>query len=267
MSKTKKEAVDEVCDIFVEMYNELYYERYDAPIGRDKVDFHHLKSFDGRCGHHDYKIYFGIHIPRWMQIWSVEKKLTLLLHELAHIEETSHKPCFYDQYIELFQKGDEDFFESTFDEEIDMKKVKKKISKNPSPFQVDHRIDNVAKRRKYIHNKMNVEYSFEELFTNIYTTRYSKWNSNNHPVMGSKSHETIEINKINVDGMVSKDDCINNFHKLNGIMARSNYKIKPIEIDNNSKKPEEDYIKTAKVIKRLHKEGVIPEDKIRCKKV
>lgn len=98
--------------------------------------------------------YIGINRDEWETDWSPERRLEVLLHEFAHVEETEaepdHGPAFYDRLIELttIAERNQGDIEALFGTEIDFDEVQEHIVESVNEYTVETDIENVGTRRR-----------------------------------------------------------------------------------------------------------------------
>jgi isocitrate dehydrogenase len=93
----------------------------------------------------------GINFRYWRR-WSVERRLEVLIHEFAHVEnyDDGHEPSFYDRFVELTEIA-EDWqaeLEVIFDESIDFNLLKRYIVESVHEETIELDIESVAERKR-----------------------------------------------------------------------------------------------------------------------
>lgn len=93
----------------------------------------------------------GINFRYWRH-WSVERRLEVLIHEFAHVEnyDDGHEPSFYDRFVELTEIA-EDWhaeLEVIFDEPIDFDLLKRFIVESVHEETIQPEIESVAERKR-----------------------------------------------------------------------------------------------------------------------
>lgn len=93
----------------------------------------------------------GINFRYW-RLWSVERRLEVLIHEFAHVEnyDDGHEPSFYERFVELTEIA-EDWqteLEAIFDEPIDFELLKRYIVESVHEETIEPEIESVAERKQ-----------------------------------------------------------------------------------------------------------------------
>jgi len=107
-----------------------------------------------RCEDEEADVYLpevGINFRYW-RLWSVERRLEVLIHELAHVEnyDDDHEPSFYDRFVELTEIA-EDWqaeLEVVFDKQIDFELVKRHIAESVHEETIEPDIESVEERQQ-----------------------------------------------------------------------------------------------------------------------
>jgi len=102
----------------------------------------------------------GINRRQWTEEWSPERKLEVLLHEFAHVEEApdelDHDPAFYERLMALAENAaaNSDAVESLFDAPIDFRAVKRHIVDSVNEYTIESHLDTVAERRDVLRDEL-----------------------------------------------------------------------------------------------------------------
>lgn len=120
-------------------------------IGPDELELYEIES-----EHVEAEIelpYIGINRREWNEEWTTERRLEVLLHEFAHVDEgpdePDHGPAFYDRLAELAgiaeaYKRDVD---ALFDDPVDFDRVKTYIVDSVNEYTIEPELESVAERR------------------------------------------------------------------------------------------------------------------------
>lgn len=98
--------------------------------------------------------YIGINRRQWSEEWSPERKLEVLLHEFAHVEEAEdeldHDPAFYERLMALAENAaaNAEAVEGLFDAPIDFRVVKRHIVDSVNEHTIESHLDTVDGRRE-----------------------------------------------------------------------------------------------------------------------
>lgn len=104
--------------------------------------------------------YIGLNRDDWAE-WSVERKLEVLLHEFAHVEEAPDEPDhgteFYDRLAELTQIAHEHQAEiqAVFDTEIDFEAIHDHIVESVNEYTIEVETDSVEGRRQVLREELS----------------------------------------------------------------------------------------------------------------
>jgi len=97
--------------------------------------------------------HIGINRRQWTEEWPPERKLEVLLHEFAHVEEApdelDHDPAFHERLLSLAEAAANDAaaIEALFDAPIDFRAVRRHIVDSVNEYTIESHIDTVAERR------------------------------------------------------------------------------------------------------------------------
>jgi isocitrate dehydrogenase len=101
----------------------------------------------------------GINFRYW-RLWSVERRIEVLLHELAHVEnyEDDHAPAFYERLVELVEIAEDrrPDLEASFGTSIDFDLVKRHVVESVHEYVIERDIDTVAERRRAVGRALGV---------------------------------------------------------------------------------------------------------------
>ncbi|MFW5919754.1 MAG: hypothetical protein ACOCSF_06120 [Halanaeroarchaeum sp.] len=104
--------------------------------------------------------HIGINRRKWTEEWSPERKLEVLLHEFAHVEEAEdeldHDPAFYERLTTLTENAADDRgeIEALFDAPIDFRLVKRHIVDSVNEYTIESHIDTVAERKGFLRDEL-----------------------------------------------------------------------------------------------------------------
>lgn len=108
----------------------------------------------------------GINIRQW-RLWSMEKKLEVILHELAHVDdyEDNHRPSFWNRVgrMVLHTEKNRGQVERIMGADIQFDKVKKTVVESVHEEVIDRRMDTVRKRRKQLREMFGLSTGSKEL--------------------------------------------------------------------------------------------------------
>lgn len=124
---------------------------FEDEIRPDNIDLYAIES-----EHVEAEIelpYIGINREEWEDEWSVERKLEVLLHEFAHIDETEdepdHGPRFYNRLADLTEiaEAHQSELETLFGTSIDFRTVHQHIVDSVNEYTVETDIEGVEDRQ------------------------------------------------------------------------------------------------------------------------
>ncbi len=102
---------------------------------------------------------FGVNVALWRE-WGVEKKLEVVLHEMAHLAEPAqgHRPSFWEHFIDIIEVAEahQEELEDVFDTAIDFDRVKQIVVDEVHPGIIDRRMDTVAERREWCRRRFGL---------------------------------------------------------------------------------------------------------------
>lgn len=104
----------------------------------------------------------GINFYYWRR-WSVERRLEVLLHELAHVEEEDderdHGDEFYDRLVELTEIAAEweQELEEVFDEPIDFDRLRQLVVDSAHEETIETDIDDVESRKQWLRQQFSIK--------------------------------------------------------------------------------------------------------------
>jgi isocitrate dehydrogenase len=102
----------------------------------------------------------GINRRQWTEEWSPERRLEVLLHEFAHVEEApdelDHDPAFYERLMALAENAADnaETVETLFDAAIDFRAVKRHIVDSVNEYTIESHIDTVADRQAVLRDEL-----------------------------------------------------------------------------------------------------------------
>ena len=106
--------------------------------------------------------YIGLNRAAWEERWTPERKLEVLLHELAHVEEgpdePDHGPQFYRRLAELARiiAAHRSEIESLFDAPIDFDLVYEHVVDSVNEYTVERDIDSVEQRQRVLREELPI---------------------------------------------------------------------------------------------------------------
>jgi len=104
--------------------------------------------------------HIGINRRQWTEEWSPERRLEVLLHEFAHVEEApdelDHDPAFYERLMALAENAaaNREEVEALFDAAIDFRAVKRHIVDSVNEYTIESHIDTVADRQAVLRDEL-----------------------------------------------------------------------------------------------------------------
>jgi isocitrate dehydrogenase len=122
----------------------------------DDLRPHDVELYAIESSHVEAEIEFpsiGINRRQWTEEWSPERKLEVLLHEFAHVEEAEddldHDPAFYRRLTELADNAVDhrSEMEALFDASLDFRRLHAHIVDSVNEYTIEPDIDSVACRR------------------------------------------------------------------------------------------------------------------------
>lgn len=151
MVRTTPEERQRIRDVLAGMHNALFQDDITA----DDITLTQLTSYYNEAD--VYFPYFGINIGQWRD-WSPEKKMEVLLHEFAHVEnhEDNHRPPFWERFVDLVEIAEEHQaeLEQALDADIDMQEVRERIIDSVHEGTVDLRMDSVQERKQWLRDRL-----------------------------------------------------------------------------------------------------------------
>lgn len=152
MERTPLDYPSELHDTVAGVYNILFAEEL-AP---DELNLYYIES-----EHVEAEIefpYIGINRTEWESEWSVERKIEVLLHEFAHVEEGPDEPDhgeeFYDRLSELaaIAADHRAEMEELFGTEIEFDEIYQHIVDSVNEYTVD--VDTVEGRQQVLREEL-----------------------------------------------------------------------------------------------------------------
>lgn len=137
----------------VGLYNAVFADQIRA----EDVQLNQLRGDDEEAD--VYLPTVGINFRYWRD-WAVERRLEVLLHEFAHVEnyDDDHAPSFYDRLVELTEIA-EDWqpeLEALFDQPIDFAAVKRHVVESVHEETIDADADAVPDRKRALQRQFDL---------------------------------------------------------------------------------------------------------------
>lgn len=130
----------------------------------DLVEYRTLSSYLGRCGPRDNgRVYFGLNHSWWTEK-DTPPRLGLLIHELAHVKHTNHRPTFWDHVVRLYTRlknNENETAPALGVDHIDWHAVSAWLVSDPKTSTVDNRTENAYERRLQLAE--DLDYPVEEI--------------------------------------------------------------------------------------------------------
>ncbi|MXR39872.1 hypothetical protein GRX01_00650 [Halobaculum sp. WSA2] len=131
----------------------LYNVVFEDSISPDEIELNQLLHEDEEAD--VYLPEVGINFHYWRQ-WPVERRLEVLLHELAHVEEEpderDHGDEFYERLLEItaIAADWQPELEATFDEDIDFDGVRRSIIESVHEETIEEDCDDIDERKRWL---------------------------------------------------------------------------------------------------------------------
>lgn len=156
MERTAIEGHTELHDIVTGLYNLLFTDTLDP----DEIELYYIESEYVEA---EIQLpYIGVNRQQWEQEWSTERKLEVLLHEFAHIEEAEdeldHEPTFYNRLVELAEiaQAHQSELETLFGTKIEFETVYQHIVESVNEYTVESDLDDVETRQKILREEFGL---------------------------------------------------------------------------------------------------------------
>ncbi|MFB6300773.1 MAG: hypothetical protein ABEH65_10975 [Halobacteriales archaeon] len=156
MERTPIEGRTELHDIVVGLYNIVFADELEP----EDIDLYYIESEYVEA---EIQLpYIGVNRKQWEEEWSAERKLEVLLHEFAHIEEAEdeldHEPTFYDRLVELSQiaESHRSAVEDLFGTSIDFESVHRHIIDSVNEYTVESDLDDVETRQEVLREEFGL---------------------------------------------------------------------------------------------------------------
>ncbi len=124
------------------------------PIEPDTLEIEFLKGTETEA-----EIYlpdFGINLSLWSR-WSTEKRLEVLLHELAHVQnyDDNHRPAFWERVADLVEKVDANQIrvECLIGNRLNVGQLQDAVVKSVHADEVDKRMESVPQRKRQLRER------------------------------------------------------------------------------------------------------------------
>ena len=105
----------------------------------------------------------GVNRRAWNEIWTPERKLEVLLHEFAHIEEgpgeRDHGPLFYHRLSELtwLAEDHQSELEELFGVPLDFSEVRDHVVDSVNEYTVEPEVESVEGRQNALREQLSVD--------------------------------------------------------------------------------------------------------------
>lgn len=153
MERIALESRTELHDVVTGVYNLLFTDE----VTPEDVDLYYIESEYVEA---EIELpYIGINRKDWETEWSPERKIEVLLHEFAHVEEGPNEPDhgeeFYDRLAELTAVAEDhrDEFSELFGTEIEFDKIYQHIVDSVNEYTVD--ADTVEGRQQVLREELS----------------------------------------------------------------------------------------------------------------
>lgn len=106
--------------------------------------------------------HLGLNRAAWETEWTAERKLEVLLHELAHVEEgpdePDHGPRFYQRLTDLTRSAQSHRaeLETLFGTGLDFEEVHEHVVDSVNEYTVENHIDSVEERQRALRETLSV---------------------------------------------------------------------------------------------------------------
>lgn len=144
MARTTPEERAVLKETIVGVYNAVFEDHLEP----DDIHLNQLHSPDNEAD--IYLPEIGINVELWRR-WSDERRLEVLLHEFAHVEdyEDDHAPSFYDRLVELvgLARDRPEAIEEVFGVPIDFDAVERHVVRSVHEDTIEGAVDSVEDRR------------------------------------------------------------------------------------------------------------------------
>lgn len=159
MERTPIEERTELHEIVTGVYNLLFADHL-APTD---IDLYYIDS-----EHVEAEIELpaiGINRTEWHDEWVPERKLEVLLHEFAHVEEgpdeSDHGPAFYDRLADLTTTAEskQEEFEALLGTPLDFEQIHAHIIDSVNEYTIEADIDSIEGRRMVLREELSAPYS------------------------------------------------------------------------------------------------------------
>ncbi|MXR39871.1 hypothetical protein GRX01_00645 [Halobaculum sp. WSA2] len=155
MERTQIEERTELHDIVTGVYDLLFPDDLDS----DEIDLYYIDS-----EHVEAEIefpYIGINRADWEREWTAERKLEVLLHEFAHVEEgpdeADHGPRFYDRLADLTTTAEakQEGIEAVFGTSLDFERIHGHIIESVNEYTIETASDTIEGRRRVLRQELS----------------------------------------------------------------------------------------------------------------
>lgn len=140
-------------EMIVGLYNVLFEDQLRA----DDIQLNQLRAEDEEAD--VYLPEIGINFRYWRH-WSVERRIEVLLHEFAHVEnyDDNHEPSFYDRLVELTDIAADwqPELEAVFGQTIDFAVVKRHIVESVHEETIEPDIESVQQRKRILRQQFGL---------------------------------------------------------------------------------------------------------------
>jgi isocitrate dehydrogenase len=158
MERVPIEEQIELHDIVTEVYNLLFVDDLEP----DEIDLYYIES-----EHVEAEIelpYIGINRKNWEE-WAPERKLEVLLHEFAHVEEEPDEPDhgqrFYERLaaLTLTAESKQGEIETIFGTNFDFEQIHEHIIESVNEYTIEDEIDTIEGRRQVLREELSAPYT------------------------------------------------------------------------------------------------------------
>lgn len=159
MVRTTPEELEHIRKVIAGVHDAVFADDLDP----DDIELSQLRSDDTEMD--VYPPRWGVNVRLWRR-WGPVKKMEVLLHEMAHVEdpEDNHGPDFWQRLAELVDIAADhwDEVEDAIGADIDVDAVRRKIVDEVHEGVIDGRRDTVRDRRRWLRDRFGLGRRDEE---------------------------------------------------------------------------------------------------------